>query len=163
MPERLRVVIVDEQLANKFWPGQDPIGRFMYFPGDIKTIMAPPPRDEWMTVIGVVENVRLDGLVDGAKFRTVGAFYLPLEQSLARNLGLAVRTGQEPTAMTNVIRRELAAIDPELDRYMHLAALNRGVLMTPFHNMALIAPSTTEADIDRHTNVFRESVAALLR
>ena len=54
-----------------------------------------------------------------------------------------------------------AAIDPDLDRYMHLAALNRGILMTPFHNMALIAPDTTEADIDLHTRVFRESVAAL--
>ena len=56
-----------------------------------------------------------------------------------------------------------AAIDPQLDRYMHLAALNRGILMTPFHNMALIAPATTEADIDFHTRVFRESVEALLR
>ena len=55
-----------------------------------------------------------------------------------------------------------AAMDPDLDRYMHLAALNRGILMTPFHNMALIAPETTEADIDLHTRVFRESVAALI-
>jgi glutamate-1-semialdehyde 2,1-aminomutase len=55
-----------------------------------------------------------------------------------------------------------AAIDPELDRYMHLAALNRGILMTPFHNMALIAPPTTDEDIDFHTRVFRESVEALL-
>ncbi|HXV23668.1 MAG TPA: aspartate aminotransferase family protein [Alphaproteobacteria bacterium] len=55
-----------------------------------------------------------------------------------------------------------AAIDGELDRYMHLAALNRGVLMTPFHNMALIAPQASEADIDRHSVVFRESVAPLL-
>ncbi len=55
-----------------------------------------------------------------------------------------------------------AAIDPELDRYMHLAALNRGILMTPFHNMALIAPQTTRDDIDYHTKVFRESVEALL-
>jgi len=45
---------------------------------------------------------------------------------------------------------------------MHLAALNRGILMTPFHNMALIAPSACEQDIDRHTEVFRESVRALL-
>jgi glutamate-1-semialdehyde 2,1-aminomutase len=55
-----------------------------------------------------------------------------------------------------------AAIDPDLDRYMHLAALNRGILMTPFHNMALIAPTTTAQDIDWHTEVFRQSVAALL-
>ena len=55
-----------------------------------------------------------------------------------------------------------AAIDPDLDRYMHLAALNRGILMTPFHNMALMAPQTTAADVDRHTEVFRDSVTAIL-
>ncbi len=54
-----------------------------------------------------------------------------------------------------------AAMDLELDRYMHLFALNRGILLTPFHNMALIAPATTEADIDRHTAVFREAVQSL--
>ena len=45
---------------------------------------------------------------------------------------------------------------------MHLAALNRGILMTPFHNMALMSPATTAEDVDRHTLAFRESVAALL-
>ena len=37
---------------------------------------------------------------------------------------------------------------------LHLYALNRGVLITPFHNMALMAPTTTEAQVDRHTAVF---------
>ena len=55
-----------------------------------------------------------------------------------------------------------AAVDHELDRFMHLAALNRGILMTPFHNMALVSPLTTEADIDMHSRVFRESVELLL-
>jgi glutamate-1-semialdehyde 2,1-aminomutase len=54
-----------------------------------------------------------------------------------------------------------ATIDPELDRYMHLFALNRGILMTPFHNMALISPETTQHDVDYHTKVFREAVASL--
>ena len=54
-----------------------------------------------------------------------------------------------------------AAVDVELDRYMHLAALNRGILLTPFHNMALLAPEITPADVDFHSRVFRESVAAL--
>jgi glutamate-1-semialdehyde 2,1-aminomutase len=52
-----------------------------------------------------------------------------------------------------------AAVDPELERYMHLAALNRGILLTPFHNMALLAPAVTEADVERHTEVFRQSVS----
>ena len=55
-----------------------------------------------------------------------------------------------------------AAIDHELDRYMHLFALNRGILMTPFHNMALISPDTTQSDVDHHTKVFREAVTLLL-
>ena len=54
-----------------------------------------------------------------------------------------------------------AAVDPELDRYMHLFALNRGILMTPFHNMALISPDTTQADVVYHTKVFREAVQSL--
>jgi glutamate-1-semialdehyde 2,1-aminomutase len=53
-------------------------------------------------------------------------------------------------------------IDHRLDRFMHLWALNRGILMTPFHNMALVSPELTEADIDRHTSVFRGAVEALL-
>jgi glutamate-1-semialdehyde 2,1-aminomutase len=55
-----------------------------------------------------------------------------------------------------------AAADHELERFLHLHALNRGVLITPFHNMALMAPTTTEADVDRHTEVFTAAVAELL-
>ena len=44
---------------------------------------------------------------------------------------------------------------------MHLHALNRGILLTPFHNMALMSPATTEADVDRHTEVFEAAVVAL--
>jgi glutamate-1-semialdehyde 2,1-aminomutase len=51
--------------------------------------------------------------------------------------------------------------DGDLERFLHLWAMNRGVLMTPFHNMALMSPSTTAADVDRHTEVFGEAVEAL--
>jgi glutamate-1-semialdehyde aminotransferase len=54
-----------------------------------------------------------------------------------------------------------AAGDVALERYLHLFALNRGILLTPFHNMALMSPATTEADVDRHTEVFREAVLEL--
>ena len=49
-----------------------------------------------------------------------------------------------------------AGADPELDRLIHLYMLNRGILMTPFHNMALMSPATTEADVAAHTAVFDE-------
>ena len=54
-----------------------------------------------------------------------------------------------------------AASDFELELFLHLYALNRGVLLTPFHNMALMCPETTEADIDVHTSVFAEAVKEL--
>ena len=54
-----------------------------------------------------------------------------------------------------------AAVDEELDRFLHLYALNRGILMTPFHNMALMSPATSEADVDRHTEVFSEAAGEL--
>ena len=51
--------------------------------------------------------------------------------------------------------------DPELDALMHLHMLNRGVLMTPFHMMALMSPATTEADVDRHSEAFAEAAGEL--
>ena len=54
-----------------------------------------------------------------------------------------------------------AAGDEELERFLHLYALNRGVLITPFHNMALVSPATSEADVDRHTEVFADALGEL--
>jgi glutamate-1-semialdehyde 2,1-aminomutase len=54
-----------------------------------------------------------------------------------------------------------ATVDFELERFLHLYALNRGVLLTPFHNMALMCPATTAADIDFHSQIFAESVREL--
>jgi glutamate-1-semialdehyde 2,1-aminomutase len=55
-----------------------------------------------------------------------------------------------------------AGHDAELKAFMHLFALNRGVLITPFHNMALMSPETTDADVDAHTAVFAASVVSLI-
>jgi glutamate-1-semialdehyde 2,1-aminomutase len=54
-----------------------------------------------------------------------------------------------------------AAADRELEEYLHLYLLNRGVLITPFHNMALMCPATTQAQVDRHTAVFGEALEEL--
>ena len=55
-----------------------------------------------------------------------------------------------------------AAIDEELDAFMHLWALNRGILLTPFHNMALLSPHHTAADVAAHDEVFAAAVEALM-
>ena len=56
-----------------------------------------------------------------------------------------------------------AAVDEDLEAFLHLWALNRGILLTPFHNMALFSPFHTIDDVDRHTQVFGEAIAALQR
>jgi glutamate-1-semialdehyde 2,1-aminomutase len=61
------------------------------------------------------------------------------------------RTGAESAAAGN----------PELDEYLHLYLMNRGVLITPFHNMALMCPATTEEQVDRATEVFGAALAEL--
>jgi glutamate-1-semialdehyde 2,1-aminomutase len=55
-----------------------------------------------------------------------------------------------------------AAADPALDEYLHLYLANRGVLITPFHNMALMCPATTRADVDTHTGLFAAAAAELV-
>jgi glutamate-1-semialdehyde 2,1-aminomutase len=54
------------------------------------------------------------------------------------------------------------ASDDELDEYMHLYTCNRGILMTPFHNMALMCPTTSEGDVAEHTRVFEAAIRELV-
>ncbi|GGO93983.1 transaminase [Wenjunlia tyrosinilytica] len=63
----------------------------------------------------------------------------------------APRTGTESAAVA----------DAELEDFLHLWMANRGVLMTPFHNMALMCPDTTDADVDTHTALFADALAEL--
>lgn len=79
----------------------------------------------------------------------------------ATRLGCRVEYHFRPTPPRNG-SEAIAADDAMLGRYMHLHALNRGILLTPFHNMALICPETTDADIDLHTAAFDEAVASLV-
>jgi predicted permease len=133
--EAPRVIIVDDRLARRFWPKQDPLGRYMYFPTDVRDLMTPPPKDQWLTVVGVVEDVRLDSLVDGAVFKTVGAYYLPLSQATASTVTLAVRTAGEPASVTAGIRRALAQVDAEL----------------PFYGVRTMADRVERSLVDRRT------------
>jgi glutamate-1-semialdehyde 2,1-aminomutase len=55
-----------------------------------------------------------------------------------------------------------AGQDDGLDPFIHLYLLNRGILMTPFHNMALMSPATTAEDVDRHTEVFAQAADELV-
>jgi glutamate-1-semialdehyde 2,1-aminomutase len=77
-------------------------------------------------------------------------------------LGCRVEYGFSPVPPRNG-GEAAASHDDELETLLHLYALNRGVLITPFHNMALMAPTTTEAQVDRHTVVFSKALEELYK
>jgi predicted permease len=106
------VIIVDERLARRFWGDRDPIGRRMYSPDTPEDVVTPGPNARWYTVVGVVGATKMASLV--SDHGRPGAYYFPLRQAPMRNLGLVVRTSGDPLAMSPSVRRELAALDPEL-------------------------------------------------
>jgi predicted permease len=113
---RPRVLVIDNRLARRFWPQGDALGKRMYFPADINNLMAKPTAEQLMTIVGIIEPIRLRGLVDNAAQKT-GAYYSPMRQSVARTLGVAIRTTQAPESVTASIRREISQIDPEMPFY----------------------------------------------
>jgi glutamate-1-semialdehyde 2,1-aminomutase len=105
------------------------------------------------------------------------AYMIPLAKIFATEVGAAIAEAGLPWHVTQLgCRAEYsfhphpprnggeaaAAADFELERFMHLYALNRGVLLTPFHNMVLMSPVTTADDIAAHTRAFKSAVRELV-
>lgn len=113
---RQQVIIIDSRLAKRFWANGDAVGKRMYFPQDINNLMAKPKEEQMLTIVGIIEPMRLRGLID-TQAQLTGAYYFPLRQSLARTLGIAIRTTQAPESVTASVRREIAQLDPEMPFY----------------------------------------------
>ncbi|MCW5981115.1 MAG: ABC transporter permease [Bryobacteraceae bacterium] len=96
-PESPRVALVNEALARKYWPGQDPVQRRFQVSG------------RWGTVVGVVADVKQVGLDQPA----APEVYLPYRQEATMPAGFAVRASGDPKMLAAAIRAEVAAIDPE--------------------------------------------------
>jgi len=109
------VVIVDQRLAQRFWPGADPIGRRMFKPENPNDLLAPDKNTRWLTVVGVVGETKMAGLVTTDD--RVGTYYFPLRQASPRGLTLTVRTAGDPLAVAPSVREQLRAVDPELPLY----------------------------------------------
>jgi predicted permease len=107
------VTIVDERLARKFWPNADPLGKRMYTPDNPKDI-SPGPNTRFITVVGVVPEVRNTGIAPNDTIEPVGACYFPASQQPGRNWYLTARTAQDPSSVVPAIRKAVSAIDPEL-------------------------------------------------
>jgi putative ABC transport system permease protein len=107
-----KVVIVDERLAKRFWPNQDPVGRRMYRPTDLNNLIAITDKTVFLTVVGVIRDMKLRDLAEGEK--TVGAYYYPMDQDASRSITFALKTAGDPSALTSAVRGVLSHIDREL-------------------------------------------------
>lgn len=110
-----RVVIIDERLARKYWPGADPIGKRMFLPESPNDLVTPPANPKWIAVVGVVAETKTAGLVATAD--RLGAYYFPVAQQPRPYMTIAIKTQGDPTSLTSALRQELRAIDPELPLY----------------------------------------------
>jgi predicted permease len=113
-----KVIIIDDQLANRFWPGQSPIGRRMWQPGDVAELSTgPSPKSRFYQIVGVVRRVSLSGPGSSVDDQRVGAYYFPYPQAADSRMTIAIRTAGDSTSMVGAVRREIAALDPELPFY----------------------------------------------
>jgi predicted permease len=108
----LPVVMVDEKLARRFWPGQSPLGKRMYAPTDINNVLAVTDKTVFLTVVGVIRDMKLHTLTEGKL--AVGAYFYPLAQNVAWGVTYAIRTSGDPTAVANSVRGAFAQLDREL-------------------------------------------------
>lgn len=100
-----RVVIVNETLARKYWPNEDPIGKRMRFDG-------PIDRNPWMQVIGVIGDVKHE-----LNIPVTAEYYLPHTQDSWSSMVLVTKTAGDPAAMAGVIRQQVWAIDKDQPVY----------------------------------------------
>lgn len=100
--EKQRVAIIDETTARRYWPDRDPLGR--------RFRIGPDPTRPWITIVGIVENIKHDGLdMDG-----IPHVYVPVYQFLGRSLSVVLRTSLPASALQTQIRHEIQSIDPGL-------------------------------------------------
>lgn len=107
-----RVVIVDETLAQHFWPNQDPIGHRMYNPSDSKDLMKVDEHTEYMTVVGVARSVRYENMDgSGAPF---GAYYFPMAQAPSHAFEFVAKSTVDSNSIVRELRSQIAAIDRDV-------------------------------------------------
>jgi predicted permease len=105
MPDTPLVLIINHAMAERFWPGEDAIGKRMTFEDK-------PKEKDWMTVVGIVGDVKDQPNSPEAE----PAFWWPFLQAGygSPNLLLAVRSNADPQLLVSAIRRQVARLDPAL-------------------------------------------------
>ncbi len=111
-PDSAPVIMIDDRLARKFWPGESPIGKRMYRPMSIEDIAAITEDTVFFDVVGMVKSIKLRALVDPDE--RVGTYFFPHEQDPRSGPILAIKTAVDPNSLIGAVRAEITAMDPEM-------------------------------------------------
>jgi putative ABC transport system permease protein len=137
-PDSPGVVLINETLAHRYWPDQDPVGKQikLVFPATLRPWDAQA-RQGWLTIVGIVGDVR-DWSWSEPK---VAQLYLPDTQNASRIMRLVVRSGDDPAQLTAAIRHVVESIDPNqpITEVSSMDELLSVVLAQRRLNMALLA------------------------
>ncbi|HEY6305392.1 MAG TPA: ADOP family duplicated permease [Candidatus Angelobacter sp.] len=106
-PDKPRVAIIDDRMAQQIWPNQDPLGK------RIKPAGVDAPDAPWMTVVGVVGRIKQDALDSDSRI----AVYLSHTQYPARSINVVARSTVAPAALTRAVKKEIHELDPDLPLY----------------------------------------------
>lgn len=105
-------IIVDERLAHHFWPDRNPIGRRMFFPQNINSLLKTDEHTRWMTVVGIIHPVH-SANVEGSG-SPVGAYYMPYAQHIQRGFVLAIKTSGDTGPILSAVRTRFSGVAPNL-------------------------------------------------
>ncbi len=111
-PDSPRVIVIDERLARKFFPGTSAVGRRMWRPTNVEALQNPEKGAEYFTVVGAVGSVKLRALVDAEE--RIGSYYFPYSQNPDSGISFAVRTAADPESVKAGMRKVVNEVDPEL-------------------------------------------------
>jgi putative ABC transport system permease protein len=129
------VVIINETMARRFWPNEDPIGRRMVYG-------RPSPDNPWMTIVGIVGDTRRVGYEAPIRPET----YLPLTQSPSRSMMLVLRAVQDPSALIGPVRAVVRSLDPA----------------QPIHNVATTEELVRDLTAERRLNTLLFALFAVV-
>ncbi len=106
-----RVIIIDQLLAEHFWPGEDPVGKRMWSPNSTEDINNTE-NAEFFEIVGVVSAIRLRDLT--SSFDRAGACYYPWSQNPSRIVDLALKTSRDPVQLISTVRGVIAELDSQV-------------------------------------------------
>ena len=143
-PDAQGVAVINETLAHRYWPGQDPVGQQikLIFPSTRQPWDAEP-RASWLTIVGIAGDAR-DWAWGEAK---AGQMYLPLAQDPSRIMHLTVRSKGDPNPLTSAIRKVVETVDPNqpvtdvrsMDGYLEISVAQRRLNMSLLAFFAIVA------------------------